>query len=87
MTSLGLSIVSTVVIRSDVYIHAAKPYTLSSRVGVYLDHRAGILSFYDVSDTMTLLHRYQTMFAEPLYVGLWVHGSESVAVMCYDASC
>lgn len=86
MTSLGLSIVSTVVIRSDVYIYAAKPYTLSSRVGVYLDHRAGILS-YDVSDTMTLLHRYQTTFTEPLYAGLWVHGSESVAVMCYDASC
>ncbi|XP_030292158.1 tripartite motif-containing protein 16-like [Sparus aurata] len=29
----------------------------SSRVGVYLDHSAVILSFYSVSDTMTLLHR------------------------------
>ncbi|XP_053290664.1 tripartite motif-containing protein 16-like [Pleuronectes platessa] len=28
----------------------------SSRVGVYLDHSAGVLSFYSVSDTMTLLH-------------------------------
>ena len=27
----------------------------SSRVGVYLDHSAGVLSFYSVSDTMTLL--------------------------------
>ncbi|XP_062275935.1 tripartite motif-containing protein 16-like [Scomber scombrus] len=44
----------------------------SSRVGVYLDHRAGILSFYSVSDTMTLLHRVQTTFTQPLYAGLWV---------------
>ncbi|XP_037637247.1 tripartite motif-containing protein 16-like [Sebastes umbrosus] len=42
---------------------------LSSRVGVYLDHSAGILSFYSVSETMTLLHRVQTTFTEPLYAG------------------
>ncbi|XP_018528191.1 tripartite motif-containing protein 16 [Lates calcarifer] len=41
------------------------------RVGVYLDHRAGILSFYSVSETMTLLHRVQTTFTQPLYAGLW----------------
>nr|XP_046245046.1 tripartite motif-containing protein 16-like [Scatophagus argus] len=44
----------------------------SSRVGVYLDHTAGILSFYSVSHTsnMTLLHRVQTTFTQPLYAGL-----------------
>uniref|UniRef100_A0A673Z1E3 E3 ubiquitin-protein ligase TRIM16-like n=1 Tax=Salmo trutta TaxID=8032 RepID=A0A673Z1E3_SALTR len=42
---------------------------ISTRVGVYLDHRAGTLSFYSVSDTMTLLHRVQTPFTEPLYPG------------------
>ncbi|XP_033502197.2 E3 ubiquitin/ISG15 ligase TRIM25-like [Epinephelus lanceolatus] len=47
----------------------------SSRVGVYLDHPAGILSFYSVSDTMTLLHRVQTTFTKPLYQGLGVFGS------------
>uniref|UniRef100_A0A3Q1GM60 RING-type domain-containing protein n=1 Tax=Acanthochromis polyacanthus TaxID=80966 RepID=A0A3Q1GM60_9TELE len=46
----------------------------SSRIGVYLDHSAGILSFYRVSDTMTLLHRVQTAFAQPLYAGLGING-------------
>nr|XP_043872887.1 E3 ubiquitin/ISG15 ligase TRIM25-like [Solea senegalensis] len=41
-----------------------------SRVGVYLDHRAGLLSFYRVSDTMTLLHRVQATFTQPLYAGV-----------------
>ncbi|XP_037608445.1 tripartite motif-containing protein 16-like [Sebastes umbrosus] len=44
----------------------------SSRVGVYLDHSAGILCFYSVSKTMTLLHRVQTTFTRPLYAGLFV---------------
>uniref|UniRef100_A0A8C2XQE2 B30.2/SPRY domain-containing protein n=1 Tax=Cyclopterus lumpus TaxID=8103 RepID=A0A8C2XQE2_CYCLU len=57
-----------------VYIQAAEPRPVSSRVGVYLDHGAGVLSFYGVSDTMTLLHRVQTTFTRPLHVGLWVHG-------------
>ncbi|KAM9391601.1 tripartite motif-containing protein 16-like [Pholidichthys leucotaenia] len=42
----------------------------SSRVGVYLDHRAGILSVYRVSETMTLIHRVQTTFTQNLYAGL-----------------
>ncbi|XP_060934347.1 tripartite motif-containing protein 16-like [Limanda limanda] len=45
---------------------------VSSRVGVYLDHSAGVLSFYRVSDTMTLLHRVQTTFTQPLYAGVTV---------------
>ncbi|XP_036828117.1 tripartite motif-containing protein 16 [Oncorhynchus mykiss] len=47
----------------------------SSRVGVYLDHKAGTLSFYSVSDTMTLLHRVQTTFTQPLYPGFGLSGS------------
>ncbi|XP_022621580.1 tripartite motif-containing protein 16-like [Seriola dumerili] len=46
---------------------------LSSRVGVYLDHTAGVLSFYSVSETMTLLHRVQTTFPQPLYAGLCLY--------------
>uniref|UniRef100_A0A8C1XKQ6 Tripartite motif-containing protein 16-like n=1 Tax=Cyprinus carpio TaxID=7962 RepID=A0A8C1XKQ6_CYPCA len=42
---------------------------LSHRIGVYLDHRAGQLSFYSVSDTMILLHKVQARFTQPLYPG------------------
>ncbi|CAI5681791.1 unnamed protein product [Oreochromis niloticus] len=51
----------------------------SSRVGVYLDHRAGILSFYSVSETMTLLHRVQTTFTQPLYAGVYLYGVGATA--------
>ncbi|XP_060769700.1 tripartite motif-containing protein 16-like [Neoarius graeffei] len=50
-----------------------------SRIGVYVDHSAGTLSFYSVSDTMKLLHRVHTTFTQPLYAGVgfwrWVSGS------------
>ncbi|XP_050962559.1 tripartite motif-containing protein 16-like [Labeo rohita] len=41
--------------------------SISSRIGVYVDHSAGILSFYSISDTMSLIHRVQTTFTQPLY--------------------
>ncbi|XP_031141101.1 tripartite motif-containing protein 16-like [Sander lucioperca] len=51
----------------------------SSRIGVYLDHSAGTLSFYSVSETMTLLHRVQTTFTEPLHVGFRLSHYEDTA--------
>ncbi len=39
------------------------------RIGVYVDHSAGTLSFYSVSDTMSLIHTVQTTFTQPLYPG------------------
>ncbi|XP_038123135.1 tripartite motif-containing protein 16-like [Cyprinodon tularosa] len=42
----------------------------SSRIGVFLDHRAGTLSFYSVSETLTLLHKVKTTFTQPLYAGI-----------------
>nr|XP_055059508.1 tripartite motif-containing protein 16-like protein [Misgurnus anguillicaudatus] len=47
----------------------------SSRIGVYVDHSSGSLSFYSVSDTMTLIHRVNTTFTKPLYPGFYVLGS------------
>nr|XP_023700479.1 tripartite motif-containing protein 16-like [Paramormyrops kingsleyae] len=58
----------------------------SSRIGVYLDHGAGILSFYSVSDTMTLLHRVQTTFTEPLYAGFYLYGKGTTIKLCFLGS-
>ncbi|XP_035385412.1 tripartite motif-containing protein 16-like protein isoform X1 [Electrophorus electricus] len=49
------------------------PGVLPTRIGVYVDHSAGTLSFYGVSDTMTLLHRVHTTFTQPLYAGFGVY--------------
>ncbi|XP_073712784.1 tripartite motif-containing protein 16-like [Misgurnus anguillicaudatus] len=43
------------------------------RIGVYVDHSAGSLSFYSVSDTITLIHRVNTTFTKPLYPGFGLH--------------
>ncbi|XP_066533548.1 E3 ubiquitin/ISG15 ligase TRIM25-like [Hoplias malabaricus] len=53
----------------------------SFRIGMYVDHGAGTLSFYSVSDTMTLLHTVHTTFTQPLYAGFWV-GRASSAKFC-----
>ncbi|XP_067238865.1 tripartite motif-containing protein 16-like isoform X2 [Chanodichthys erythropterus] len=55
--------------------------SVSSRIGVYVDHNAGTLSFYSVSDTMSLIHTVQTTFTQPLYPGFWV-GSGSSVKLC-----
>uniref|UniRef100_A0A8C6SUL7 Tripartite motif-containing protein 16-like n=1 Tax=Neogobius melanostomus TaxID=47308 RepID=A0A8C6SUL7_9GOBI len=48
---------------------------ISGRIGVYLDHSAGALSFYSIKDkTMSLLHRVQTTFTQPLFAGVRFYG-------------
>ncbi|XP_039608960.1 tripartite motif-containing protein 16-like [Polypterus senegalus] len=54
------------------------PY--SPTIGVYLDWPAGSLSFYSVSNTMTLLHKFNTSFTEPLYPGFYVGRNTSVTI-------
>ncbi|XP_073687335.1 tripartite motif-containing protein 16-like [Garra rufa] len=48
------------------------------RIGVYVDHRAGTLSFYSVSDTMSLIHTEHTTFTQPLYPGFGIVPGSSV---------
>ncbi|KAK2901461.1 hypothetical protein Q8A67_009576 [Cirrhinus molitorella] len=40
-----------------------------SNIGVFVNQEAGTVSFYNVSDKMTLLHSIQIKFTEPLYPG------------------
>uniref|UniRef100_A0A8C2C5N4 B30.2/SPRY domain-containing protein n=1 Tax=Cyprinus carpio TaxID=7962 RepID=A0A8C2C5N4_CYPCA len=51
---------------------------MSSRIGVFVDHSAGTLSFYSVSDTMSLIHTVQTTFTQPLYPGFGFYYESSV---------
>uniref|UniRef100_A0A673J6M6 Tripartite motif-containing protein 16-like n=1 Tax=Sinocyclocheilus rhinocerous TaxID=307959 RepID=A0A673J6M6_9TELE len=51
--------------------------SISSRIGVFVDHSAGTLSFYSVSDTMSLIHTVQTTFTQMLYPGFTLYSSGS----------
>ncbi|KAM9495992.1 E3 ubiquitin/ISG15 ligase TRIM25-like [Clarias gariepinus] len=53
----------------------------SSRIGVYVDHSAGTLSFYSVCEKIRPFHRVRTTFTQPLYAGFWV-GVSSVLRLC-----
>ncbi|XP_060769610.1 tripartite motif-containing protein 16-like [Neoarius graeffei] len=53
----------------------------TSRIGVYVDHSTGTLSFYSVSDTMRPFHKHFTTFTQPLYAGFWI-GIKSVVRFC-----
>ncbi|XP_015258986.1 PREDICTED: stonustoxin subunit beta-like [Cyprinodon variegatus] len=63
-------------------ISSAFSSSVSNRVAVYVDHPAGILSFYRVSsDSLIHLYTFNTTFTEPLYPGFWV-GSDSSVFLC-----
>uniref|UniRef100_A0A8C4T3Z6 Tripartite motif-containing protein 16-like n=1 Tax=Erpetoichthys calabaricus TaxID=27687 RepID=A0A8C4T3Z6_ERPCA len=47
-------------------------------IGVYLDFPAGTLSFYSISDSMILLHKFKTTFTEPLYPGFCLKEYNSI---------
>ncbi|XP_069785644.1 tripartite motif-containing protein 16-like isoform X2 [Narcine bancroftii] len=43
-----------------------------SRIGVYLDYQNRILSFYGIADTMILIHKFESLFTEPLYPAFYL---------------
>nr|XP_017211010.1 NACHT, LRR and PYD domains-containing protein 12-like [Danio rerio] len=52
---------------------------LSRRIGVFVDHSAGTLIFYNIyRDTMSLIHSVQTTFTEPLCPGFGFYPGSSV---------
>ncbi|XP_053337778.1 tripartite motif-containing protein 16-like protein [Clarias gariepinus] len=53
---------------------------VSHRIGVYLDYKAGLLSYYSVSDHMTLLHSVKTRFTQPLYAGFGLFQGSTVKI-------
>ncbi len=60
--------------------------SISSRIGVFVDRSAGTLSFYSVSDTMSLIHTVQTTFTQPLYPGFGFGSGSSVKLISVDES-
>ncbi len=57
--------------------------SISRRIGVFVDHGAGTLSFYSVSDTMNLIHTVQATFTQPLCPGVWVYYLGSSVKLCW----
>ncbi|XP_058601968.1 tripartite motif-containing protein 16-like [Onychostoma macrolepis] len=65
------------------YMQTSLPVkSIVSRIGVFVDHSAGTLSFYSISDTMSLIHTVQTTFTQPLYPGFHVYLSGSSVKLC-----
>lgn len=59
-------------------VRSPVPGPVGNRLGVYLDHDAGVLSFHRVQgQDSRLLHRVQTRFSRPLHVGghFWGHNA------------
>ncbi|KTF93648.1 hypothetical protein cypCar_00000879, partial [Cyprinus carpio] len=54
------------------------PY--SSRIGVFLDCAGGTLSFYTVSESMSLIHQFKASFSEPVYPGFWVWYESAITI-------
>ncbi|XP_050960703.1 stonustoxin subunit alpha-like [Labeo rohita] len=67
----------------NVYLRVVgRDYDNIYRIGVFVDHRAGTLSFYCVSDTVSLIHAVQTTFTQPLYPEIGFYSPGSSVKLC-----
>ncbi|CAL9692027.1 unnamed protein product [Knipowitschia caucasica] len=55
------------------------PGPVGYRIGVYLNHSAGFLAFYDVHENMRLIHKEQTEFTQPLHAGIYLYNTGDTA--------
>uniref|UniRef100_A0A096MEM5 B30.2/SPRY domain-containing protein n=1 Tax=Poecilia formosa TaxID=48698 RepID=A0A096MEM5_POEFO len=79
--SLRCSDVHGYSVRHNNIVTCLSSSSVSNRVSVYVDCPAGILSFYRVSsDSLILLHTFNTTFTEPLIpgFGIWSTSGSSV---------
>ncbi|XP_061738913.1 tripartite motif-containing protein 16-like protein isoform X2 [Nerophis ophidion] len=59
--------------------------TISRKIGVFLDHDAGVLCFYSVTPAgIQLLHQIESDFDQPLYPTVWLGPGASVNLTCVD---
>ncbi|XP_012868691.1 PREDICTED: tripartite motif-containing protein 16 isoform X1 [Dipodomys ordii] len=48
------------------------------RLGIYIDFPGGVLSFYGIEyDAMTLVHKFDCKFSEPVYAAFWLSKKEN----------
>nr|XP_057929519.1 tripartite motif-containing protein 16-like protein [Doryrhamphus excisus] len=58
---------------------------ISHRIGIFLDHDAGVLRFYAVTPGgIQLLHQMKTTFDQPLYPAVWLGARATVNLGCVD---
>lgn len=51
------------------------------RIGLYVDYEKGLLAFYSVAETMSLLHEFTANFVEPLYPVFWLSKKDNAVVL------
>ncbi|XP_069808914.1 nuclear factor 7, brain-like [Dendropsophus ebraccatus] len=69
--------------------HDGKEFKLSvqpssHKVRIYLDYMAGLLSFYELSNSVKHLYTYNTRFTEPVYPVIHVWDNAWMRVLNYD---
>ncbi|XP_078085494.1 tripartite motif-containing protein 16-like isoform X2 [Mustelus asterias] len=50
------------------------------KIGLYLNCPAGTLSFYGVSDQISLIHQFHAVFTEPMYPAFWIYCDTTLSI-------